>query len=89
MKLGISSSLAHVSPEEWAVKQKREGCECVVFPLSCKDKETDIAAYERAAKLNGLQIAEVGIWRNALAVKELFRWSITQSWQTGKIRKCR
>lgn len=70
MKLGISSPLAHTSPEEWAAKQKQEGCECVVFPLSCEDKEADIAAYEQAAKIKGLQVAEVGIWRNALAADE-------------------
>lgn len=70
MKLGISTPLAHTTPEEWAAKQKQAGCECVVFPLSCKDKEADIAAYEQAAKVNDLQIAEVGIWRNALAADE-------------------
>lgn len=70
MKLGISAPLAHATPEEWAAKQRQTGCECVVFPLNCNDTETDIAAYERAAKLNDLQIAEVGIWRNALAADE-------------------
>lgn len=70
MKLGISSPLAHTTPEEWALQQKRAGCECVVFPLCCKDNEKKIEAYERAAKRNGLQIAEVGIWRNALAADE-------------------
>lgn len=70
MKLGISSALAHATPEEWASQQKTIGCECVVFPKSCRDREEEIAAYEQAARQQGLQIAEVGIWRNALAIDE-------------------
>lgn len=85
MKLGISSPLAHTTPEEWAIQQKRIGCECVVFPLSCKDKETDIAAYEHAAKQNELQIAEVGIWRNALAADEKER-NAAMDYSIGQLR---
>lgn len=70
MKLGISSPLTHNTPDEWAVRQKEIGCECVVFPRNCLDEQAEIDAYEQAAKNNGLQIAEVGIWRNAIAADE-------------------
>lgn len=67
MRLGTSSPLKHGSPEEWADNQVRLGCAAVVFPLSCKDPEEKIIAYKEAADKAGLMIAEVGIWRNALA----------------------
>lgn len=70
MKLGISSPLAHNTPDEWAARQKKIGCECVVFPKNCLDEQSEIDAYEQAAKRTGLQIAEVGIWRNAIAADE-------------------
>lgn len=67
MRLGTSSPLKHSSPEEWASKQIALGCKTVVFPLSCNDPEEKIIAYKEAADRAGLTIAEVGIWRNALA----------------------
>jgi len=33
MKLGLSSSLEHKTPQEWARKLKGLGCGCVNFPL--------------------------------------------------------
>ena len=70
MRLGISSSLAHTSPEDWAQKMQALGCRSVVFPVDCTKPDSVIDAYAAAAKEYDLQIAEVGIWRNALAVKE-------------------
>ena len=67
MYLGISSSLKHGSPEEWASKHKALGLETVVFPVSCDDGEDSIIAYKKAADEAGLTIAEVGVWRNTLA----------------------
>ena len=67
MRLGTSSPLAHTSPEEWAENQIRLGCRCVNFPLNCNDPEEKIIAYRDAAVKNDLLIAEVGIWKNALA----------------------
>ena len=67
MRLGTSSPLAHTSPEEWAENQIKLGCRCINFPLNCNDPEEKIIAYRDAAVKNGLLIAEVGIWRNALA----------------------
>lgn len=67
MRFGISSALKHDSPDEWAKRQVELGCKCVVFPLSCLDPEEKIIAYRDAAIKHDLKIAEVGIWRNALA----------------------
>lgn len=67
MRLGTSSPLKHKTPEEWADNQVKLGCAAVVFPLSCNDEEHKIAAYKAAADKAGLTIAEVGIWRNAMA----------------------
>jgi len=67
MRLGTSSPLKHSTPEEWADNQLRLGCRSVVFPLSCNDTENMIIAYKEAADKAGLSVAEVGIWRNALA----------------------
>ena len=77
MYLGISSSLEHGSPEEWARKHKALGLQTVVFPVSCLDGEETISAYKQAADEAGLTIAEVGIWRNTLAAdpEERQRWT--------------
>ncbi len=73
MRLGTSSPLRHSSPEEWAENQIKLGCRCVNFPLNSGDDEKKIIAYKEAADKNGLLIAEVGIWRNALAKDETER----------------
>lgn len=77
MQLGISSSLEHGSPREWASKHKALGLETVVFPVSCLDGEDAISAYKKAADEAGLTIAEVGVWRNTLAAdaEERERWT--------------
>ncbi|MBP5570438.1 MAG: sugar phosphate isomerase/epimerase [Prevotella sp.] len=67
MYLGISSSLEHRSPEEWASKHKALGLETVNFPVNHTDGEETYMAYKRAADEAGLTIAEVGVWRNTLA----------------------
>ena len=67
MRLGISSPLRHGSPEEWAEQQTKLGCTTVVFPVQSTEPEEKIIAYKKAADKAGLTIAEVGIWRNALA----------------------
>lgn len=76
MYLGISSSLEHGSPEEWANKHKALGLKTVVFPVCCDDGEETIMAYKKAADEAGLTIAEVGVWRNTLAADpdERKRW---------------
>ncbi len=67
MRLGTSSPLRHNTPEEWADNQIRLGCSSVVFPVQSNEPEQKIIAYKEAADRAGLTIAEVGIWRNALA----------------------
>ena len=67
MYLGISSSLKHDSPKEWAAKHKDLGLQTVNFPVTCDEDEGTIMAYKKAAEEAGLSIAEVGVWRNTLA----------------------
>jgi len=67
MRLGISSSLKHSSPEEWAGKQIALGCRAVVFPVNCRESDAKITAYKEAAEKCDLMIAEVGIWCNAMS----------------------
>jgi len=76
MYLGISSSLEHGSPQEWAQKHKALGLQTVNFPVSCDDGEDTFMAYKQAADEAGLTIAEVGVWRNTLAADpdERQRW---------------
>ena len=85
MYLGISSSLRHGSPQEWASKHKAFGLEAVVFPVSCDDGEDAVMAYKKAADEAGLTIAEVGIWRNTLAADPEER----KHWMDYAIRQLR
>ena len=70
MRLGTSSPLAHTSPLEWANNQVKLGCSTVVFPVQSNETQERIDAYKKAANDAGLTIAEVGIWKNALARDE-------------------
>lgn len=67
MLLGVSTSFEHTSAEEWVTKHKKLGLKSVVFPLNCDESEEKTDAYAKAAKENGLCIAEVGVWRNTLS----------------------
>lgn len=67
MRLGTSSPLNHGSAGEWAANQKALGSRSVVFPLSCESTEDEISEYVESARANDLLIAEVGIWKNAMA----------------------
>ena len=67
MRLGISSGLKHASAREWAEKQVALGCRAVVFPVQSNEPEEKQAEYVEEARKHDLLIAEVGIWRNALA----------------------
>lgn len=67
MRLGTSSPLGHSSAEEWAKNQIQLGCSAVVFPVQSNEPLERIDEYKKAAEKYGLMIAEVGIWRNALA----------------------
>lgn len=77
MYLGISSSLEHSTPQEWAEKHSSLGLKSVVFPVDYLAGEETVDAYAAAASMSGLTIAEVGIWRNTLAANpaERSRWT--------------
>ena len=67
MKLGISHTLSHHSPEEWAQKHSALGLKAVVFPCNHTAPQAQIDAYRAAAAAFGLTIAEVGAWSNPLS----------------------
>ena len=77
MKLGISSPLKHDTPEEWAQNMVKLGCDAVVFPVQSNEPEQKIIAYKDAAEKANLSVAEVGIWKNALASDPKERMSNT------------
>lgn len=66
MKLGISMTLPHSTPEEWAEKHKSLGLTAVIFPCSYKEKISKIDEYVAVCKEHQLTIAEVGAWKNIL-----------------------
>ncbi|GAB2023165.1 hypothetical protein RyT2_22390 [Pseudolactococcus yaeyamensis] len=68
MKLGVFSALKHSSPKEWAEKHRKLGLSVVNFPLSYQEDTARIEAYATEAKKNQLIIAEVGVWRNTMAL---------------------
>ena len=67
MYLGISSSLQHTTPEDWAAKHQALGLKAINFPVTYLEGEDKYMAYKKAADAAGLSISEVGIWRNTLA----------------------
>lgn len=73
MKLGITDTLEHSCPEEWAEKHWKLGCTTVVFPLDCTASAGEIERYRSASIAYGLTIAEVG--------------SEPQKWMAGKGRQ--
>lgn len=83
MRLGVSTSFNTKSAEIWVKEQKECGCQTVVFPLNAYDSHQKIDEFAQAARENGLQIAEVGVWKNTLAGdaaerKEWIRYAIAQ-----------
>lgn len=68
MRIGLSSSLKHETPKQWAEQMKALGCGSVVFPVDYTAPENVIADYVDAAHANDLVIAEVGIWKNVFAI---------------------
>lgn len=73
IRLGISSSLAGTTPEEWGRQLQEMGCRSVVFPVDSNAPDALIDEYVRVAEERDLVIAEVGVWRNALAADEAER----------------
>lgn len=67
MRLGLSTNMNAHSAKEWAETMQALGCRSVVFPLDCSVDDALVNEYVKEAKAHDLLIAEVGIWRNALA----------------------
>ena len=57
--LGVSSSLQHSTPEEWAAKHVALGLKCVNFPVDYLAGEDVYMAYKRAADEAGLVINDI------------------------------
>lgn len=70
MRIGISTALGTDNAKDWALKLAESGCKSAVFPLNCEAEDSLIDEYVDEAKKNDLMIAEVGIWRNAIAPDE-------------------
>ncbi len=68
MRIGISTSLRHDTPAQWAEKMVAAGCRSVVFPVDYTAPDSLIADYVSEAHKNDLRIAEVGIWKNVFAI---------------------
>lgn len=56
MRIGLSSSLKHDTPSQWAEKMKGLGCGAVVFPVDYTAPEELIEAYAGAAKRPALSL---------------------------------
>lgn len=67
MKLGTSSPLSHDNPVQWARKHKELGLEAINFSVTCRDNRETADEYVRQARLMGLTIAEVGVWKNTMS----------------------
>lgn len=83
MRLGISTSLYGLNPQQWAAKLDALGCKSVVFPVDYTADLALIDEYVKEAKAHDLMIAEVGIWRNAISLnadeaKKNLEYSIEQ-----------
>jgi len=70
MRLGISSKEGCEDPVAWAKRLRKIGCGCVVFPVDYTQGEAMIEKYVKAIKEEDLVIAEVGVWKNVLALDE-------------------
>lgn len=73
MRLGLSHTLSHKSPEDFAERNVSLGLGTVNFPINSSASDKDIFAYEKAVKDAGLTIAEVGVWTNPVAKDEAER----------------
>ena len=73
MKLGTSSPLHHENPADWAKRHTELGLEAINFSPTCLDDSELTKEYVKQAKAHGLTIAEVGIWKNTLALDPAMR----------------
>ena len=78
MRLGVSTSFTHSSPEDWLEKNINLKLKSVVFPVSFDADESLIQQYAKLAVENDITIAEVGIWRNTLSADSDERKKMTE-----------
>jgi sugar phosphate isomerase/epimerase len=93
MRLGLSTSLSGLKPREWAEKLQKAGCGSVVFPVDYTAPDELIEEYVREAAAHDLVIAEVGVWRNAIARdaeerRKNLEYSIGQLALADRIKAC-
>lgn len=94
MRLGVSTSFIdgeNVSADTWIKRHLDQKCETAVFPLNCYESEEKVMEYAKAASDHDVTIAEVGIWRNALAKdaderKAVFEYSVGQLLLADKVK---
>ena len=67
MKLGISFTPNHKTPDEWAAALKNLGLSAAVFPINSSADDATVRAYRDAAHQYGITIAEVGVWNSPVA----------------------
>jgi len=58
------------SPEEWVNAVKVLGYSSAYCPVNAETPDTEISAYEQAAKKAGIIISEVGVWNNPISRNE-------------------
>lgn len=73
MKLGISYTPRHETPDEWAAFLAALGCKAAVCPIAAGVAPDTIAAYREAAARHDIAIAEVGVWNSPIADDEAVR----------------
>jgi sugar phosphate isomerase/epimerase len=55
-----------ISPDVWIAAVRERGYRCAVFPIDSSLSDDIVNDYRRAADAAGIQIAEVGVWRNTI-----------------------
>lgn len=67
MRLGISHTFPHTSPDAWAKDLRAQGLSAAVFPVEYTSDDALIAQYADACRQHQLLIAEVGAWSNPVS----------------------
>lgn len=73
MRIGTNHGLNPQNPAQWIEQLRGLGVGSAVFPVDCSAPAGLRADYMRAAKENGVLIAEVGVWNNCLDTDDAAR----------------
>jgi len=73
MRLGAPLPQTTTDPDEWIAALQARGYRAAYCPLSGKEDQATIRAFERAAGRAGMVIAETGAWSNPLSPDEAIR----------------